>query len=203
MTNYLNQLIQPIDIKYNQTKQRDIRTNLDPKIWGGAGWIFSDAICLSYPTNPTEYEKEQYKNLFYAYPIVLPCTKCRYHFEQYLEQNPLDDSILSSKDKLIKWILGARNNVSKINGTKQIKLEEFYNYYNAKFKMDVRNDTCTNKCGLKNKSSSVYPIYAYPNPNHNQTTAFDYKLISIILFGIIIALSLYLIRTNQLYIRNN
>jgi len=172
------------ETKLNMTK--DIRIDLHPNIWGGSGWLFSDAICLSYPSNPTDDEKQHYKNFFHAYPIILPCNKCRLHFNQYLKRNPLNDKILSSKDKLINWILGARNNVNQINGKKEIKIEEFYKFYNDKFKIDVRNDTCTNTCGLKQNSNKV------------SKEIYNYKFLSIVLFGIIISLSLYLIRSNQI-----
>ena len=168
---------------------KDIRTDLNPEIWGPFGWFFSDSICLSYPTNPTINEKQQFKNYFNALSYILPCTKCRTHFNQYITKHPLNDSILESKDKLIKWFLGVHNNVNRINNKSEISLEEFYSYYNKKFNMNVKNDTCKVTCGLKQIE---------PNTNQNISNKYDFKLISIVLFGIIIALSLYILRQIQI-----
>ena len=166
---------------------KDIRTDLNPEVWGPFGWFFSDSICLSYPNNPTQNEKQQYKNYFYALPYILPCTKCRKHFNQYITKYPLNDYVLNSKDNLIKWVLGAHNNVNKINNKNNITLEEFYSYYNKKFNMDVKKDTCKVTCGLKKNEPIV----------NNSPGGFDFKFISIILFGIVISLSLYLLRCTQ------
>jgi len=164
------------------TQSKDIRIDLDSSIWGPNGWFFIDSICLSYPLNPTLSEKEQYKNFFYSFPIILPCSKCRIHFNEYLMTNPLDEQILSSKENLINWILIAHNRIRK----KSIKLEEYFSYYNDRYNMNVKNETCKSTCGLKQSN--------YHNNNNN---IIRYKFISIILFGIIIALSLYLVRINQ------
>ena len=164
---------------------KDIRIDLDSSIWGPNGWFFIDSICLSYPLNPTFSEKEQYKNFFYSFPVILPCFKCRIHFNEYLMSNPLNDQILSSKDNLINWILTAHNRIRN----KSIGLEEFYSYYNNKYNINVQKETCKTTCGLKQ--------YNNLHNNHNNHNIKQYKLISILLFGIIIALSLYLVRINQ------
>jgi len=168
---------------------KDIRIDLDSEIWGPSGWFIIDSICLSYPSNPTVLDKQQYKNYFYALPYVLPCTKCRKHFNEYITNNPLDEYVLQSRDNLIKWILNAHNNVNKNNNKKYIGIEEFYSFYNSKYKMDVKKDTCKNTCGFKNVNDKSNNIIQKKDPN--------YKVLSIILFGIVIALSLYLFRCNN------
>ena len=105
-----------------------MKLNFNPNIWGPKGWFFIDTIILSYPNNPTELEKKQYRNFFYSFPVILPCKKCRIHFNEYIEQNPLNDEILSSKDNIIKWILQSHNNIRKT----QISIEDYYTYYNNK-----------------------------------------------------------------------
>jgi len=176
---------------------KDIRTNLNPDIWGPFGWFFNDSICLSYPENPTQNEKQHYINFFYALPYILPCTKCRNHFNQYITKYPLNDNILQSKENLIKWFLGAHNNINRINNKKLITLEEFYLYYNKKFNMDVKKDTCKITCDLKQNIPNLKKVN---NTNNTNNTKNDFKIISIILFGIVIALSLYVLRKNHLSI---
>jgi hypothetical protein len=164
-------------------KVKDIRIDLDSKVWGPNAWFFIDSIVLSYPLNPSSLEKDQYRNFFYSFPIVLPCTKCRVHFNEYITDNPLNDVILSSKDQIIKWILSAHNNISI---DRQITIDDYYKYYNDKYNIDVKNDNCISTCGLKQS-----------NKHYNQNSNM-YKILSIFLFAIIIALSLYLLRSIQI-----
>jgi len=171
------------------------RVDLDSEIWGSKGWFFLDSVALGYPDNPTEEDKQQYKNFFYAFTTVVPCNKCRYHFKQFIDKYPLNSKILKSKDNLILWILTAHNNVNKINGKKPIILDEFYKYYNKIYKTDVKINTCKDKCKLTN-----LPNNFMKSDNKNQSST-DYKFISILLFGIIIALNLYIYRVMQLKIK--
>jgi hypothetical protein len=189
------------------------RINLDAEVWGGKGWFFLDSIVLAYPNNPTEKEKQQYKNFFYAIPTVGPCDKCRVHFGQFIEKYPLNDTILQSKDNLILWLLSAHNNVKKINGQKKIKLSEFYEFYNKMYKTDVKLNGCKDKCAL----TSLPDIYAKTKihtqsdiqsdeqthtqsdkQTHTQSDKQTHNFISILFFGIIVALSLYIYRVTQL-----
>ena len=154
------------------------RIDLSPEIWGSNGWLFLDSICLSYPLNPTDEIRENYKSFFNLLPEMLPCDKCRNHLKHYITKYPLNDNILKSKDNLILWILNAHNNVNKINGKNMITLEQFKQYYDQKYK-----DSC----------SSCKPIKK-PISNMN--------VFGIIMFGMIIALSLYLYRSSQKDILN-
>lgn len=155
------------------------RTNLNNEVWGPFGWFFLDSICLSYPKNPTNKEKREYIKFFGALSYILPCLKCRIHYRRYIIKHPLNGDILKSKDKLIKWILGVHNNVNQINNKKEITLNDFYKYYNKKFNMNVKKETCKVTCELKNQHQG------------------GNKIISIILFGIVISMSLYILKNNN------
>jgi hypothetical protein len=176
---------------------KDIRTNLNPEIWGPFGWFLFDSVCLGYPIYPTNDEKQQYKNFFSSLPYILPCIKCRYHFNQYMIKYPLNDYILNSKDKLIKWLLHAHNNINKINNKYEISLKDFYSYYNKKFNMDIKNDTCNKKCNLKQIELNIQD---FNNINPVKLIKYNFKYVFIILFGILIALGLYTLRQNQVLI---
>ncbi len=136
------------------------RINLDPKIWGPYGWLFIQSSILSYPNNPNNNEKENFKQFIESLRVILPCLKCRDHMSDYIKKNPLDENILKNRENLIKWILEAQNNVNKINNKKTITYREFINYYKNHYSMDNINEesctaTCTKKCINKKK------IYKY------------------------------------------
>ncbi len=161
--------------------EKDIRINLDSSIWGSFGWFFCDSICLSYPNSPTDEQKEHYRHFFNSLRYVLPCQKCRHHYTEFIKRFPLNDFILSNKKYLIMWLLHAHNNVNKINNKKEITLKDFYKYYNLKYNIDVQKDTCIDTCDI----------------NSIKTKKYNFKYISVILFAIIIALSLYILRILQ------
>ena len=118
------------------------RLNLNPDIWGSHAWFFLESIVISYPDNPSEEMKKNYIDFFKSIGKILPCEICRIHFTEFIDKNPLTNSIISSKKLLINWILDAHNNVNNINNKKKITLDEFNNYYQNKY----NNYSCITKC---------------------------------------------------------
>jgi len=117
------------------------RININSDYWGSKGWYFIDTIVLSYPDKPTQSDKDEFFNFFQSIKKVLPCEKCRVHFSEYLYNHPLNDKILSSKEKLIKWILAAHNNVRKMQNKKEITLNEFFDFYIRENKLEINKTT--------------------------------------------------------------
>ena len=127
------------------------RNNYNPNIWGKHGWIFIDTSILSYPiNNPSNDIKKQYYNFLESLKTILPCNECRDHYNDYFNNNVLNDEILSSRDNLLQWILNCRNNINHINNKKILLKEEFMNYYN-----DIYNKKCL-KCINKIKKPINY-----------------------------------------------
>jgi hypothetical protein len=140
----------------------DIRINLDPKIWGPYGWLFIQSCILSYPNNPKEIDKQGFKQLIESLRIVLPCLTCRDHISEYISKNPLDETILNNRDNILKWILGAQNNVNKLNNKKIISYNEFIDYYKSHYSINNINDesctaSCNKKC-IKKENKKLYKI---------------------------------------------
>ena len=76
--------------------------NISPRLWGESFWKMMHFVTLSYPDsnqNISEQDKTHVKDFFLSVKNVLPCENCRLHFEQNLEKFPLNDNILSSRDK--------------------------------------------------------------------------------------------------------
>jgi len=85
---------------------------MDPKWWGPHCWFFIHSVTLGYPDNPTEVDKQNFKQFFESIGKVLPCNKCRNNYKQHLTKLPLDDSTLSSRDKLVRWLIDVHNEVN-------------------------------------------------------------------------------------------
>ena len=58
-------------------------SNINPAVWGDAGWIFLRNIAKGYPDQPTPMQKNQYKTYFEMVGYVLPCSKCRDNYQKH------------------------------------------------------------------------------------------------------------------------
>lgn len=103
--------------------------NIDPQLWGKHFWATAHYITISYPSNPTEEEKQSVKTFFEVLKVLLPCSKCRSHYINNLKINPLTDEILNSKYKLIEWLVNLHNEVNGRTGKKILTVEEAIKIY--------------------------------------------------------------------------
>ncbi len=95
-----------------------------PALWGPHIWQTLHYVSLGYPENPTLEDKQNYKTFFNLLKNVLPCAMCREHYTQLLEQHPLNDNALSSRNNLIKWCIDAHNVVNVRNNKKIYSYDE-------------------------------------------------------------------------------
>ena len=81
----------------------DYKNNgLITKIWGQVGWIFNHSVTFGYPIQPTEEQKQQYKQYFISLGHVLPCRYCRESYHNFITSGPtaLTDDVLESRESL-------------------------------------------------------------------------------------------------------
>ncbi|XWV25858.1 putative FAD-linked sulfhydryl oxidase [Tupanvirus soda lake] len=84
----------------------DYKNNgLITKIWGGAGWTFNHAITFGYPLEPSEEQKNKYRNYFTSLGDVLPCRYCRESYQKFITtgNTALTDADLKNRETLTKW----------------------------------------------------------------------------------------------------
>jgi hypothetical protein len=93
-------------------------------VWGPHGWRFLHYVSLGYPNNPSEEDKINYMNFYQMIKNVLPCSVCSRHYEENYNAMPLTDEILSSKEKLVEWVITMHNIVNHSTGKRIIPLDE-------------------------------------------------------------------------------
>ena len=115
--------------------------NINPLLWGPHLWKFMHYLTLSYPDNPSEEEKQKYKNFFMMIGEYLPCEKCRVHYKEHKKSFPLTDEILDTRTGLIKWLFDLHNIVNQSTGKPAITYDDFTDIYiNNKQQNQTEND---------------------------------------------------------------
>ena len=126
---------------------------LGPDIWGPHGWKFIHYVTLSYPQNPTEENKTNFKNFFTLLQHVLPCKICANHYAENLKKLPLTDEVLSSRDSLVKCAIDIHNIVNESKNKPVMKYEDALNAINT-------NEECTeNIIIIKNDNHIYYLLF--------------------------------------------
>lgn len=81
-----------------------MRKNIDPSVWGAAGWVFLRNCLLACD----DRSGAVYVQWLHLLPEVLPCGSCRAHARAYLSQHPPENH----KD-LVAWLDAFRRAVSE------------------------------------------------------------------------------------------
>lgn len=130
-----------------------MRQNFEPSIWGPHAWFFLETISMSYPLEPTEKEKINFKTFFYTLQYVIPCNKCRVNYNKHLKLYPLTDDVLDKRDNFFKWIVNMHNAVDP-NKTRTLK--ETYDFYINQYSNNkINTKSNPSLCSLKYKNILV------------------------------------------------
>jgi predicted lactoylglutathione lyase len=92
-------------------------------------------VALGYSKNPTYTDKKCAKEFYESLAFLLPCSICREHYKEYLQEKPIS-TFLDSRTDLIKWTVQIHNKVNKMLGKPEWTLEEVLSYYE---KVGARN----------------------------------------------------------------
>ena len=138
---------------------------MDAKIWGPTCWTYLHFLSMNYPENPTEIDKEIYRNFIIYLGRTLPCIKCRKNFNNHIQQLNLSKAFIN-KNSFIEFIWELHNTVNQSN-TKTF--DKFIKLY---------------KQLIKNKSFD--PILLYKTNYRNKTIIIALILIIIITLLMII-----------------
>jgi hypothetical protein len=101
---------------------------MKPEIWGPHFWYVLHTISFNYPAEPTEYHKTSYREFFTTLKDVLPCEKCRRHYQTYLSTYPISPH-LDTRASLIKWVIQVHNFVNEQLGKRIYTVAEVLNIY--------------------------------------------------------------------------
>ena len=110
---------------------------MNNNIWGPSAWLFLHAVTFQYPEEPTMVDKKNYKQFFNSLQNILPCPKCREHYQENIKEIPIQ---LNSRDELIQWLINIHNNVNKSNNKDILSYEDVKKIYLNSYNYSIEKD---------------------------------------------------------------
>jgi len=130
----------------------------DPNYWGPGLWMTLHTMTFDYPENPTEEEKNNYRDFFHSLKYVLPCGVCRQHYAKAIEQTYPIDPALKNRDTLTRWLVDFHNTVNKRLNKPIVSYESVKEKYDALSSKCSANTCSTVQCNTRNKTNNLLYI---------------------------------------------
>ena len=117
----------------------DNRANIHPAIFGKVFWPFLYYTAWSYPKeNPSHCLQEKFRELFENLKYYLPCEKCRAHFMQNVQKNPVKNH-LKNRETLLRWIVNLESTINKSLGKSPVYYNQVYEKLNLETNIQSKN----------------------------------------------------------------
>lgn len=123
------------------------------KLWGPPAWEYLHSVSFGYPMEPTDEQKNNYKNFFLNVGHTLPCKFCRNSYNDFINSNDtkLNENDLKNRENLSRWLYRMHEKINnKLNITYNTTYEQLAN----------RIESYRSKCGKidKKKKGCVTPL---------------------------------------------
>lgn len=106
--------------------------------WGKPFWNVLHAVTFSYPEKPEDDDKERIRIFFQLVPFYLPCSICGMHFVREMKESPMTDEVVSSMDKLSRWLVDLHNSVNERLKKPLVTYENAKKFYFEDYTVDPR-----------------------------------------------------------------
>ncbi len=116
--------------------------------WGGGLWVGLHCMTYNYPLEPTQSDKDNYKNFFESLKHMLPCIYCRQSYTTYLKYLPIDD-YLDDRYGITYWLFSLHNLVNQKLSKTMIDFTEccvIYEKMRARCGKVIENDMKYQEC---------------------------------------------------------
>ena len=99
---------------------------LSPTNWGNNCWRFLHSSSFAWPDHPTPAQCESATKFYESLGDVLPCPKCRRHYNSHIQQNPPK---VRSREELSRWLVDIHNAVNRQNGKEEVDYDTVKRHY--------------------------------------------------------------------------
>ena len=135
---------------------------MNQNIWGPHLWFSLHTISFNYPLNPTQEERNNFKNFFLNLQEVIPCSICKKNYIRHLKEHPIDN-FLNNKKSLVYWVIDMHNMVNGEIGKKILPYDLVIKKYEEVYKKKIElnnNDNYDKKYNNKvNYKKLIYGLF--------------------------------------------
>ena len=117
---------------------------MDPKVWGPKLWFVIHTLALNYPDNPSYEQKRIHEDFFNNLVFLIPCDKCRIHYRQHINNNPVVNHLKNS-DILFRYTIDLHNEVNKTLNKRTYSYEEVVKFYRIEYGDERANNSIFNR----------------------------------------------------------
>jgi hypothetical protein len=149
---------------------------MDPNIWGPKLWFVIHTFALNFPKNPSYDDIRTYEEFFNNLKSTIPCYKCKIHYTEELEKNPIIN-YLTDTETLFKYTVDFHNIVNKRLKKKTYNYNEAYKIYIDAYSKD-KKDKIKLKVKIKQKIKKLF----YTVFNKKTITIYTVIIIMILLY---------------------
>ena len=105
-------------------------------VWGPTQWHMLHTISFNYPVNPTEEEKNNYRNYILSLQNILPCGACRKNLANNLKNYPLTMDHMKNRNSFSRYIYNLHEIVNEMldkkSGLSYCDIRERYEHFRAR-----------------------------------------------------------------------
>jgi len=143
-------------------------------VWGPGLWHYMHTMSFNYPVNPTEENKQCYKEFVLNLKNVLPCGKCRKNLCKNFRRLPLTDANMESRETFSRYIFDLHEIINDMLGKKSGLtydiVRERYEHFRARCAKSYKNAGSTKnktikkvrfskKVSVMNEKGCTVPLY--------------------------------------------
>ena len=99
--------------------------------WGSSGWIFLHCVSFSYSTKPSIEERRNMLNFLLSVGHVLPCRRCRSHYNHRVQHLVISSAVLDNRETLSRFLVDLHNDVNTRLGRRTMDYETVRQMYSA------------------------------------------------------------------------
>jgi hypothetical protein len=127
---------------------------MNSDIWGPKLWFIIHTIALNFSDNPTYNEIRNIEMFFNSLKFNIPCEKCRIHYSERLDKNPIINHLKNS-ETIFKYTIDLHNEVNKSLGKRIYSYDEVLEIYKNEYNDNTNNPNT--KCFI-NKNNVMISI---------------------------------------------
>jgi hypothetical protein len=109
-------------------------------VWGPSLWHYLHVMSFNYPINPTNLQKQKYKQLLLNFQYTLPCKYCRMNLKKNFKNFPLVNKIFENRNNFSRYIFNLHEQINKMlgknSGLTYCEVRDNYEHFRSRCTID-------------------------------------------------------------------